>query len=378
MTILEEIYQKTKNIEENFKHKRVLFIGSESYDATTICVIEGLHKIGFEILVYKKLNINSWFCNTIINDLNNIENNIDFIISNLHWGTQWSLYNNFKHKVPYILIDGDDRLHGDDISDWKNKYNKNCKSYKLNPPEEIKDMILSPYRWMDYLGNYKPDRVFMNSKYKINTNNIYIPCGINLTYFKFFKYKNIFKKNYDICSFPGPGSYRAELENILNNYKKTSKYNIWNSKIYGEMQVDDKIKIFCEKDNNIHSWHRWRCCSDYFEKIMSSKIQIISPIDKYNAPGGIGIKRVTEAIAGGNYILYHVQPDVDDSSYPIEEISPYSKFKFNDYNEMVQKCEYLLENPDFLEEKRDECYKNAMKYFTSEPIARYFLWNIIN
>ena len=108
MGILEHTYKKTKNIEEKFIHKRVLFIGSESYDSPTICIIEGLNKIGFEILVYKKENINSWFCNTIINNLDNIENNIDFIISNLHWGTRWSLYNNLNHKVPYILIDGDD------------------------------------------------------------------------------------------------------------------------------------------------------------------------------------------------------------------------------------------------------------------------------
>lgn len=377
MGILEDTYKKTQNIEDKFIHKKILFIGSESYDATTICVIEGLHKIGFEILVYKKLNINSWFCNTIINDLNNIENNIDFIISNLHWGTRWSLYNNFNHKVPYILIDGDDRLHGDDISDWKNKYNKNCKSYKLNPPEEIKDMILSPYRWMDYLGNYKPDKVFMIGKYKINTNYIYIPCGIYETYINYFKEKDKYKKIIDICYFPGASlGYRQDMKNTINT--KLCKYKIINKNVYGEMHVDDKIKNFCEKDNNIHSWHRWICYKDYFKTIMSSKIQLISPVHLYNAPGGIGIKRVTEAIAGGNYILYHFQPDVDDTSYPIEEISPYSKFKFNDYNEMVQKCEYLLENPDFLEEKRDECYKNAMKYFTSEPIARYFLWNIIN
>ena len=58
--------------------------------------IEGLNKIGFEILVYKKRNINSWFCNTIISNLDNIENNIDFIMSNLHWGTRWSLYNKFN------------------------------------------------------------------------------------------------------------------------------------------------------------------------------------------------------------------------------------------------------------------------------------------
>jgi hypothetical protein len=34
--------------------KSILFIGSESYDAATITIIEGLNKIGYTIYVYKK------------------------------------------------------------------------------------------------------------------------------------------------------------------------------------------------------------------------------------------------------------------------------------------------------------------------------------
>ena len=45
---------------------------------------------------------------------------------------------------------------------------------------------------------------------------------------------------------------------------------------------------------------------------------------------------------------------------------------------MIEQCEKLLKNPAILEQKRKECYGNAIKYFTSEPIARYFLLNIIN
>ena len=52
--ILEEIYKQNLNIEHKFKYKKILFIGSESYDAATITIIEGLYKLGFEILVYKK------------------------------------------------------------------------------------------------------------------------------------------------------------------------------------------------------------------------------------------------------------------------------------------------------------------------------------
>ena len=45
---------------------------------------------------------------------------------------------------------------------------------------------------------------------------------------------------------------------------------------------------------------------------------------------------------------------------------------------MIERCNYLLQNLELLEEKRKECYENAIKYFTSVPIAKYFLWNIIN
>ena len=57
--------------------KEVLFIGSESYDGPTITIIEGLYKLGYKIYVYKKTNINSWFCNIIIDSLDNIEDTVD-------------------------------------------------------------------------------------------------------------------------------------------------------------------------------------------------------------------------------------------------------------------------------------------------------------
>ena len=93
MSKLEEIYLKCLNIENKYSKKQILYIGSESYDSATITIIEGLSKFGFKILVYKKKNINSWFCNQIIDSLDNIENNIDFVLSNLHWGTTKPLTN---------------------------------------------------------------------------------------------------------------------------------------------------------------------------------------------------------------------------------------------------------------------------------------------
>ena len=59
--LLEEIYHRTMNIENKFPKKKILFIPTESYDDPAITIIEGLNKLGFEILTYKKNNINSWF-----------------------------------------------------------------------------------------------------------------------------------------------------------------------------------------------------------------------------------------------------------------------------------------------------------------------------
>ncbi len=378
MGILEDTYKKTKNIEENFKHKRLLFIGSESYDSPTIFIIQGLHNLGFEILVYKKTNINSWFCNKIINDMDNIEDNVDFILSNLHWGTRWSLYNKLNHKVPYILIDGDDRRHENNISDWKIKYNIYCKSYKLNPSEEIKNMELSPYRWVEYMGNYIPDKVFMSQKYKINKDYIYLPFGIHDIYLKYFKNNHINSRMIDISHFPGPGQYRTKVNNILNSYKNSNNYKINTQAIHGEnLNCDPKIIKYINNDKNIHSWHRWKINSSYFDYLNNIKILIYPGVDKYNAPGWDS-KRPWEALASGCFILFHKQPDFDNSQYPLQELCDICEFEHENYDQMIQKCKYLLQNPEILEQKRKECYENAVKYFTTEPIARYFLWNIIN
>lgn len=377
-SILENTLKKTMNIENEFKKKKILFIPSESYDATTIGIIEGLNELNFEILVYKKENINSWFCNKIIDSLENIEDEVDFVLSNLHWGTRWSYYKLLKHKVPYILIDGDDRLYYDNFSDWKNKYKKYIEKYP-SATEDIKNKVLSPFRWMEKMENYEPDIVFFGQKYKVNKDDIFLPTSISNNYLKYFKDKDNYEKVYQVTNIPGPGFYRSHITHLVKEIcEKQMKLNVWNEKVYGDMLVPDKIRFFCENDDNVHSWHRWRICKDYQKKLMSSKILIIPPVDVYNNPGGIGIKRVTEGLAAGCFILFHQQPDVDDSTYPIEELCPFSRFKFLDYQECLNKIVYLLKNPKALEFHKNKMYKNAMKYYTSLPITRYFLWNINN
>jgi hypothetical protein len=154
--------------------------------------------------------------------------------------------------------------------------------------------------------------------------------------------------------------------------KNFNNKNIWNKLVYGEMTVDEKIKMHCEKDNNIHSWHRWRICKDYHNVLLNSKITIVSLIDKYNAPGWES-KRIYEALAFGSYVMFERQPDFDNSSYPIQEICEGIEFNFQNYEQMIERIKFLLDNSDILEEKRKQCYNGALKYFTSIPITRYFL-----
>ena len=375
MGILEDVFRKAKNIENQFLHKRLLFIGSESYDSATICLIEGLKKIGFEILVYQKENINSWFCNEIIHDLRDIEHRVDFILSNLHWGTRWSLYNHFNHEVPYILVDGDDRIHTNNTSDWKIKYVQNCKNYTLDPPEEIKNMNLSPYRWMESMGDYQPDKIFMSQKFKINTDCIYLPFGIHDQYLQYNQGLKSDERMYDIVNIPGTVHYyRGKITTLLENCK--TQYKIFNSRIFGNHDIyNTAILDQCNRDKNIHSWHRWNMNKNYFEKLNHSKILISPPVDKYNAPGWES-KRPYEALATGCLLIFHKQPDFDNSEYPLQELCDMCECEHENYHQLLDRCDFLLQNPEILEQKRKECYDNAMKYFTSDAIARYFLWKL--
>lgn len=372
--LLEELYQKTQNIEEEFKKKKILFIPSESYDGATITIIEGLYKLGFKILTYKKNNINSWFCNEIIDNLDNIEDEIDFVLSNLHWGTRWSLYKKLKHEVPYILIDGDDRIHGNERSNWLDKYNNYIRSYKVNPPEEIKNMELSPYRWMEKMEDYKPDIVFMSNKYHSNKNEIYLPFGINDVYLDKFENITFGDRNIDVCHIPGPGSLREEMQRMLP--KITPKnFTLHNEKVYGSFKVDEKINIFCQKDNNVHSWHRWRNCDEYFKTLNRSKIFVFTVCDKENAPGWDN-KRFYEVISSGCLILFYKPRLLNTSEYPQEELCDFSSFEFKNYKKLQEKINFLLSNPSVLEEKIKEFHENGIKYYNSKQIAKYFLFKI--
>jgi hypothetical protein len=157
---LEEVYQESKNSERYFSHKKILFIGSESYDAPTITVIEGLEELGFEIYTIDKPNINSWFCNKVIKYPQKIK--FDFVLSNLHWGTRWSYYRKYNLSFyPKVLIDGDENMNW---KTWQEKFDHYKNEYVYEPPEEIKEKEIAPFHWVESLGDYKPDIVFTAQK----------------------------------------------------------------------------------------------------------------------------------------------------------------------------------------------------------------------
>tara|TARA_A100001015_G_scaffold117496_1_gene130324 strand:+ start:625 stop:1671 length:1047 start_codon:yes stop_codon:yes gene_type:complete len=345
--------------------KNILFVGSESYDGTTITIIEGLYKIGYTVFVYKKGNINSWFCNTIIDSLDNIENNIDFVLSNLHWGTKWDLYNKLSKKIPYILIDGDDHNNS---NTWKAKYIKYGNNYGYINSKRIKEIetqYLLSKREMIKIENYQPDYIFKTQKF--SNEGIYLPFGINFSYLEFKRDIPIDKRNIDICHFPGPGQYRVNMTNFINNNFK--KYKVSNKLIYGNMIVDDKIKTSCKNDNNVHSWHRWKTCDKYFDTINNSKICIYVP-----APGGWDSKRPWEIVSQGTILLYFKTDGLIDVEYPLTQLGNF--FEFKNHEELNNKLNLLLTNNDFLKEKAKECYDNSIKYFSPEPLAKYFLSKI--
>lgn len=367
---LEEIYNKSKDSERDFEHKSILFIGSESYDAPTITVLQGLDQLGFNIYTIKKPNINSWFCNQIVKDIDDLK--FDFVLSNLHWGTRWSYYKKYNHELESymkILIDGDDNIN---LGSWRNKYDYYTRNYTYNPPESIKDLNLMPYRWVEPLYDYKPDLVFTSQKQFNDNDSVYLPFGLHEQYRTFFKAKKTFDREIDFAHIPGPGIKRENMARLIG---KLSRFNILpgeihNSYVRGEKIVPESIKHNVLNDDNIHSYHRWIMNKSYFEVLNNSKVLIYPGIDKWPFWDS---KRPWEGYASGCLVLMS-KPCIDVSEYPLTEICDYAVY--NSYFDFIKKWQYLYKNPSFLDELRVKAFKNAIKYFSPKPIANYYLMRI--
>ena len=158
---------------------------------------------------------------------------------------------------------------------------------------------------------------------------------------------------------------------MTNTISKLNIPNKWNKKIYGNKYYPEGLNESIKNENNIHSYHRWCINKNYYEVLNNSKILVYPSIDKYNAPGWDS-KRPWEALAMGCLLLSYKQDDFDNHEYPVDEVS----IIFKNSIDLTNKINYFYNNIEELDKLRKKNYKNAMKYFTSVPISRYFLWKI--
>ena len=366
MTHLEDVYQHSLNSERHFEHKRILWIGSESYVAAAITVLQGLDTLGFEIVTIGKPNINSWWCNKVIDDPTELD--FDFVLSATHWGTRWSYYDRFKlDDYPKVLIDGDDVKANET---WRERHAHYVEKYVFHPMRKAKEREVSPFRWIEPLGDYQPDILF-----ELNPQGgHYLPAGIHHGYVKMAKGKSTEQRNIDFCHIPGPGIWRDAMRDLMD--LSVVPGVIHNRRVRGKPVYDTAIEEWVEKDRkrdqkgNIHSWHRWVCWSEFYEILNDSKVLIHPGIDHWPF---WDCKRPYEGWASGCLVAMS-QPCSDVSDYPLTEVWPDAVY--DSHEQLFDRARYWYAHPDELDRARCESYERAMKYFTPEPVARYFLGKI--
>lgn len=368
MQTLKSIYNESKDSEKYFTHKNILFVGSESYDAPTITVLQGLSQLGFRICTIKKPNINSWFCNQVVEDVCHLK--FDFVLSNLHWGTRWSYYRKYNLAgYPKVLINGDDDLNQ---GDWRKKYSHYTTQYVCDPPESVRDLNLMPYRWVESLCDYQPDIVFTAQKQLDDSHSIYSPFGIHEQYKTLYQGKSTSERKIDFAHIPGPGKRRKSMKNLINLFHRLKIVPgcIHNSHVTGEKLIPDVIRDYVMNDVNVHSYHRWVMRKSYFEVLNNSKVLIYPGIDKWPFWDS---KRLWEAYASGCLVLV-ARPCIDVKDYPVTEVCEYAVY--DSVLEFISKCRHLYKHPDSLDELRVKAVQRSWKYFSPRPIARYFLMRI--
>lgn len=365
MGMLKSTWQASQGIEKKFKYKSILFIPSESYDAATITVLQGLERLGFVIYTIGKPNINSWFVNEVIEDPSKVK--FDFVLSNLHWGNKWSLYkyrsllDRFK-----VLIDGCDNRQS---KNWREKYEKYRKRYSSVPSGATMEKELQPYRWMESLYGYEPDLVFTSQK-PFGDKTCYLPFGIRREYLRLREGKSGRERRIDFAHFPGPGSGRKRLTDFLARTKLPGA--IHNEKARGvtESSLGTPALFTALQDNNVHSWHRWLEYPDYFKVLNDTKVLIYPNV--YTNRAHWDSARIWEAYASGCLVLLE-KPNVDMAQYPVTELCKEAQYT----EDLVGKCKRLYRNQGRLEQLRLQAVEGALRYFSPVALARYFLWKIL-
>jgi len=370
MNILDRTLRKSKDAEKAFKHKALLFIPSESYDAATITMLQGLHQLGFQVYTYRKPNINSWWCNQVVNSIPPWLK-FDFVLSNMHWGTQWHLYNELKlNKYLKVLIDGcDNRAH----HTWRDKYDFYCKKYqgRTRPTDDVLMKTVQPYRWMEPLDGYEPDVVFTSQKNPGDEETIYLPFGIHEQYRLFSEERAGADRTVDFANIPGPHQKRIDLTKFLDKNADRLPGTIHNAKVEGGPWYPLGLEATIVADRNIHSYHRWACHRNYFRLLNRTKV-LLYPGVRGDTPHWDS-KRPWEAYASGCLVMVE-KPPIDMSEYPITELCPLAVW--NSLDEMVDKCRYFHSHPGWTEQHRLRAVGGALRHFTPVPIAKYYLWRL--
>ena len=332
-------------------HKAILYIGSESYDAPAITVLQGLQELGFEICVIAKPNINSWFCNVVVPE-NRIPQ-VDFVLSDLHWGTRWSRYATLPRSLPRVMIDGDDEFWG---KGWEYKFGQYWNRYRTDAPDSVKIAFPCPYRWVEPLNGYEPDVLFVSHK-QAWQEAFYLPFGITREYLKAGAHRRNSARPIDFLHVPGHGKARARVDAMI--HAKDLPGVAVSRKFRSTSDYPDGIP---SQGNRVHSWWRWGTDPAYFDALKRAKVLIYPVLKGFHWDS----KRPYEALAAGCMLLMQ-RPRCDQSDYPLDEAGAY--FEWPGGLEMA--CNLLL--ADGIEAARRRCVNWAALNLTPRPLAEYFL-----
>lgn len=360
---LEDVWRECRDSEQLFPHKRILHIGSESFDAQTVTVVQGLAALGFEVCTIGKANINSWFCNKII--ANPAKFKFDFILSALHWGTRFSHFRRFGLlNYPKVLIDGDDSIMVNDA--WRTKYDRYVERYDHNLPNEVKDAESPPHRWTDTLDGYEPDVVFTLAAERRQGNHYYIPKGIRDQWRAMGLNKDTQSRTIDFAHIPGSGTWREAMRDLLD--LGVLPGNVYNARARGEPVYPNEIRTLAEKDSvNTHSYYRWACYPEFYQVLNNAKVFVHPGIDHWPFWEAA---RIYEAWACGCLVAMS-EPTVDVSNYPPTGVCPDAVFASHD--ELIDKARFWHASPKHLDTLRKRSARRAYKYFSPASVARYFL-----
>lgn len=368
MGILEETYRRSQGIEEKFKHKKILFIPSESYGSAILTVMQGLEELGFSVYTIGKSNINSWWFNKVIDEPGS--RRFDFVLSGLLHGVRWEFYDRYKlHGYVKVLIDDVDNKGFDT---WRDKYAFYDHRYKRNtkPPESVLNEDIQPCRWMEPLGNYEPDIVFTGQRNPFDQETFYLPFGIYREALDLCEGKPGPERSIDFANLPGNGDGREKLTKFIAQGRLPGK--VHNSKVFGNTIVPEKIKHLAKKDRDkVHDYRMWVLHRNYFRMLNDTKVFIYSNVS-HRAPHWDS-NRQWEALASDCLCLFE-QPNVGMAQYPVTELCP--EVQFANYDELVDKANWLYSDQRRLEQLRLQAHERALRYFTPIPLTRYFLWRI--